>query len=153
MFNSILKKFKDPNINWEFILLLLLLLIFVSKITLLSPKDWKKEKSREPQFIENFETDPSLPIPEAFSAVFIPGEKPFIQLTWDYYIADFFNIYRATDPSGPWERIFYLYPGAAHGAIDYDFPKNAKVLYYKITSVKGMKESLPSKISAVKIRE
>jgi hypothetical protein len=96
----------------------------------------------------------NLPIPNAPILSFVYGEKSFIQINWNWDIADYFNIYRATTPSGPWEKIISSFPKIAHTAVDYNYPKNIEVLYYRITSTdKKLNESKPSEISLIKITQ
>ena len=74
-------------------------------------------------------------------------------MIWNREIADYFNIYRATNPEGPWEKISDNFPQSAHIAVDYDYPKDVELLYYRITSVdKVGNESEPSMISSIRIR-
>jgi len=95
-----------------------------------------------------------LPIPNAPILSFIYGEKSFIQINWNWDIADYFNIYRSTTPSGPWEKIISNFQKIAHTAVDYNYPKNVEVLYYRITSTdKKLNESKPSKISLIKVSQ
>lgn len=95
-----------------------------------------------------------LPIPNAPILSFVSGEKSFIQINWNYDIADYFNIYRSITPSGPWEKIISNFPKIAHTAVDYNYPKNAEILYYRITTIdKKLNESKPSKISLIKITQ
>ena len=95
-----------------------------------------------------------LPIPNASILSFVSGEKSFIQINWNWDIADYFNIYRAITPSGPWEKIISNFPKIAHTAVDYNYPKNVEVLYYRITTAdKKLNESKPSKISLIKVTQ
>ncbi len=97
-------------------------------------------------------TKNNLPVPNAPCLSFLTGAKPFIQITWNWDIADYFNVYRATNPDGPWEKIITNFPKSAHTAVDYNYPKATKVLYYRITSVdKEGNESKPSIMSSVRI--
>ena len=114
----------------------------------------EEEKALQIQ-IAKYEADGKkvdLPIPNPPILFFVSGEKSFIQINWNYDIADYFNIYRATTPSGPWKKIISNFPKIAHTAVDYNYPKNVKVLYYRITSAdKKLNESTPSKISLIKV--
>lgn len=93
-----------------------------------------------------------LPIPSAPILSLIIGKNLFIQINWNYDIADYFNIYRSTTPNGPWEKIISNFPKIAHTAVDYNYPKNIEVLYYRITTTdKKLNESKPSKMSLIKI--
>ena len=79
------------------------------------------------------------------------GEKPYVQIIWDYSVADYFNIYRSTDQKD-WQIISEKYPQSAHAAVDYDFPKDATILYYRITTIdKYNKESTLTEVASVKI--
>jgi len=81
------------------------------------------------------------------------GEKPYVQITWDYSVADYFNIYRSTDQNN-WQIIFEKYPQNAHASVDYDFPKDSNVLYYKIISIdKNGVESIFSTVASVTINK
>ena len=80
-------------------------------------------------------------------------EKPYVQLTWDYSVSKYFNIYRSADVKGPWEKINKgLHLQESHAFVDYNMPANVKALYYRITSLndKG-NESKPSEIEKVDI--
>ena len=72
--------------------------------------------------------------------------KPYIHLTWDYSSASNFNIYRATAPDGPWSRINQqAYPSDAHSAVDYAFPKDSRIIYYRVVPIDASgKEGAPS---------
>jgi hypothetical protein len=80
------------------------------------------------------------------------GVRPFVQIAWNWEIADSFNVYRATHPEGPWEQVIGRFPKGAHTAADYDLPKEVRVLYYRITSVdvEG-NEGESSQMSSVRI--
>jgi len=113
------------------------------------PKKGSEERTITPVTPET--TD--LPIPNAPILSSFTGERPFIQMIWNREIADYFNIYRATNPEGPWEKISDNFPQSAHTAVDYDYPKDVELLYYRITSVdKVGNESEPSMISSIRIR-
>ena len=76
--------------------------------------------------------------PKDLSAKFFGGgSDPFVQLTFDYSVADYFNIYRSINPDGPWELVSADFPSYAHSFVDYNFPKNAEALYYRITASDG----------------
>ena len=79
------------------------------------------------------------------------GVKPSVQINFDWNVADRFNIYRSTSESGNYEKIISDFPANAHTAVDYDFPKDATTLYYRITYLdQNGKESNPSEIVSVK---
>lgn len=120
--------------------------------------DGGKETLEAYDFIKNsFQqtTKNNLPIPGApgLSFMGMSSDKPFVQINLiDWSIAPYFNIYRSTNNNGPWEKIISKFPQSAHTAVDFHYPKDAKILYYKITSVdKNNNESLPSQVSSVKI--
>lgn len=92
----------------------------------------------------------NLSVPNAPNLSFMIGAEPFIQINWDWRIANYFNIYRATNSRGPWEKIITNYPQTAHTAVDYNHPNDIETLYYRITSTDRMNESQPSEISSVK---
>ncbi len=82
-----------------------------------------------------------------------PSPKAYIQITWNYYVANYFNIYRSTDQIN-WQKIQGNYPQIGHAAMDSDFPKGAKTLYYRITSADGKgNESHPSPTTSVNLDE
>lgn len=94
----------------------------------------------------------NIPIPDAPNLAFNNGSKLYIAITWNYNIADEFNIYRSSDVNTNWEKILSKYPGKAHAAVDYDYPKNAKILFYRITALdKDGNEGSPSTNSQVSI--
>ncbi len=74
----------------------------------------------------------SSPAPTLY---YLEGEKPFIQIIFDWSIAEYFNIYRAAAAGGPWIKIIENFPSAAHTAVDYHFPKNSKTLYYRVVPI------------------
>jgi len=78
---------------------------------------------------------------------------PYVQINWNYEIADYFNVYRAESERGPWEKIIELFPQSAHTAVDYNIPEDTGTLYYKITSAdRDGNESEYSEISSVNIK-
>lgn len=92
-----------------------------------------------------------LAIPDTPALFF--SSTSFVQLTWNYDAADYFNIYRSVNLGGPWEKIISNHPQNAHAAVDYAYPKNAKILYYRISSIDGNgNESELSKVSAINIQ-
>lgn len=92
----------------------------------------------------------NLPVLNAPNLSFMIGAEPFIGINWDWGIANYFNVYRATNFKGPWEKIITNFPQSAHTAVDYNHPKDIEILYYRITSTDRMNESQPSEISSVK---
>lgn len=89
------------------------------------------------------------PTPVLFYA---PGLKPYIQINFDWSVADSFNIYRAMNSGGPWQKVVSDLPSNAHTAVDYDFPRDARILYYRISSVnKNGTESIPSEAVSLEI--
>jgi len=93
----------------------------------------------------------NLPTPNTPNLSFLIGAKPFTQINWNWEIAEFFNVYRAINPNGPWEKIITNFPQGAHTAVDYNYPKDTKTLYYRITSTDKLNESQPSEMSSVRI--
>ena len=80
------------------------------------------------------------------------GATQSIQINWNYEIADKFNVYRSTAPNGPWQKIISNFPSSAHTAVDSDYPKDASILYYRITSVDNSgSESNPSPDASVSV--
>lgn len=93
-----------------------------------------------------------LPASSAPTLTFNQGVKPFVQINFDYSIAKLFNIYRSISATDGWQKIISNFPSGAHTAVDYDYPKDAKVLYYRIVSVDERgKESAPSPIASVAV--
>jgi len=95
----------------------------------------------------------NLPVPKNLSAEF--RGKEYVSLTYDYSMADYFNIYRSASPDGPWELISADLPSCAHGFVDnsYNLPKNAGVLYYRIAVSDGQGGEGPySPIGSVNLR-
>lgn len=94
----------------------------------------------------------NLQVPSAPILIFTQGAKPFVQINFDYTIAKLFNIYRSTSATSSWQKIISNFPSNAHTAVDYDYPKSANTLYYRITSVDEQgKESAPSPATPVLI--
>jgi len=103
-------------------------------------------------FLEGTVVD-ELPIPNAPTLSYLEGASPFVQINWNWEIADYFNIYRASSLEGPWEKIIGLFPKSAHTAVDYHLPEGVDTLYYKIASVdKEGNESGYSEVSSVNIK-
>ena len=104
-------------------------------------------------FLEGTVVD-KLPIPNAPTLSYHnAGPKHFVQINWNYGIADYFNVYRAKNKEGPWKKIIELFPQSAHTAVDSDMPEGVNIFYYKVASVddKGS-ESRYSEISSVEIK-
>ena len=114
--------------------------------------DEKQSSIREEiKEVEEEITD-SLPVPSAPSLAFLVGVKPFVQIVWNWDIADYFNVYRTINSNGPWEKIITNFPKSAHTAVDYNLPEGAETLYYRITSVNETgRESKPSEMSSVSL--
>lgn len=94
----------------------------------------------------------SLRTPSTPTLTFNQGAKPFIQINFDYSIAKLFNIYRSISATNGWQKVISNFPSNAHTAVDYDYPKDAKVLYYRIVSVDEQgQESAPSPIASVAV--
>lgn len=92
----------------------------------------------------------NMPIPTKPEATFLQGPKPAIQINWNYEIADSFNVYRSTNANSGWQKIISKFPASAHTAVDYDYPKDAKVLYYRVTSLDSTgNESTASAVASV----
>lgn len=103
-------------------------------------------------------TSSKLPTPDQPTLTFYEKtdtrEKPYVQITFDYSVANYFNIYRATNLAGPWEKISENYPQSAHAASDFDIPDNSNSLFYKITTADNTgNESNYSSISTVDIAQ
>ena len=97
----------------------------------------------------------SLRAPSAPAVTFYNrSEKPYVQISWDYSVAPFFNIYRARSARGRWRKVNDKpYPQAAHAAVDYSFPRDARLLYYRVTSVDAAgNESHASGVSSIRLR-
>ncbi len=92
----------------------------------------------------------SVPPSPTVSLVF--GREPFVQINIDWSIAPYFNIYRARHEDGPWEKIIDRFPSRAHTAVDYFYPRDAHIVYYRITAVGTQgNESEPSAVSALDV--
>jgi hypothetical protein len=101
-----------------------------------------------------FSTEGQLPVPNAPVLYYSEATNPYVQINWNYSIADYFNVYRAESEEGPWKKIIEALPQSAHTAVDYDIPEGASVLYYRITSLDGEhRESDYSEISSVDISD
>jgi hypothetical protein len=106
--------------------------------------------AQQPTPIQNQQVN--LPTPSAPTLTFTQGAKPFVQINFDYSIAKLFNIYRSISATNGWQKIISNFPSNAHTAVDYDYPKDAKVLYYKIVSVDERgQESVPSPAASVAV--
>ncbi len=96
----------------------------------------------------------SLVQPDSLAATYYPSYSnypAFVQLTWDYPVADYFNIYRSVDQKN-WQKISSNFPQSAHAAIDRELPTGVGTLYYQITSSDGRgNESEPSQIASVSL--
>ncbi len=114
-----------------------------------------KEPLKNPLMGTNREAA-NLPISKILSVEFSnTADASFVKLTFDYSVADYFNIYRAVSPNGPWEFIYADVPSSAQGLIEnsYNFPKNAEVLYYRITVSDGQGGEGPySPVSSVNLK-
>lgn len=106
----------------------------------------RKEATTTKNSIDN------LSISEKPTLTFNLGAKPFVQINFDWSVAKNFNIYRSVDEATNWQKTISNFPSNAHTAVDYDYPKNAKVLYYRITSIDEQgRESAPSLAASVSI--
>jgi HEPN domain-containing protein len=103
------------------------------------------EEQNEPVVDES-----ALPVPGNLTLSFLQGVKPFVQINFDYSVVNNFNIYRSVNATNGWQKIISDFPGSAHTAVDYDYPKDASVLYYRIVSVDERgNESAPSPTASV----
>ncbi|MEK7104020.1 MAG: hypothetical protein AAB842_01295, partial [Patescibacteria group bacterium] len=101
----------------------------------------------------------AIQTPDAPTLTYYPAsmaEKSFVQINWNWEIADYFNIYRATNSKGhsegSWEKIIANFPKGAHTAVDYSISKDAEILIYRIVALdKNGVESKPSVVSSVKV--
>lgn len=96
-------------------------------------------------------TSPKSVTPNAPILSFLQGAKPFVQINFDYTIAQKFNIYRSVIPSGGWRLIIPNFPATAHTAVDNSFPNNcAATFYYRVAAVdESGKEGTPSKTASI----
>ena len=96
--------------------------------------------------------NPEIPQTQTPILYYIQGEKPLVQINFNWSAAEFFNIYRATNPNGPWIKIIDHFLGSSHTAVDFDFPKNTKTLYYRVAAInKGGTENAPSGSASIEI--
>lgn len=94
----------------------------------------------------------SLPVPEKPSLTFVQGARSYVQINWNYEIAKQFNVYRSTDPNSGWQVLFANFPSSGHTAVDSDYPKDSRLLYYRVTSVgNDGRESAPSPVASVEV--
>ena len=91
-------------------------------------------------------------MPEKPSLTFVQGAQPYVQINWNYEIAEQFNVYRSTDPNSGWQVLFANFPSSGHTAVDSDLPTDSRTLYYRITSVDAAgHESAPSVVASVEL--
>ncbi len=83
--------------------------------------------------------------------VYTESFKPYVQIIFQYDVAEYFNVYRANNPNGPWQKIIEKYPGKAKTAVDYELPKDVTILYYRLTTLKNGVEDKISPPNSVEI--
>lgn len=117
-----------------------------------TPSPTPTTQTPTPTPIQKENSKAALPVPSTPTLTFNQGTKPFIQINFDWSIAKLFNIYRSTSATNGWQKIISNLPSSAHTAVDYDYPKDANVLYYRIVSVdKQGKESTPSPVASIAV--